>query len=581
MTTITNNTEKEIRLKKTSVLLGYIKQFSATERAIFSILSILAIITALVLAKNATEMFMVEVPTEGGTLVEGIVGLPRTINPVIASTDADKDLTSLVYSGLMRYKDGKIVTDLASSYKVSEDGLTYTFNLKDDLKFQDGEPLTSEDIAFTIQKIQDPTIKSPKRSDWINVGVKIDSSKQIEFTLKQPYSPFISNTTIGILPKHIWGSVSNDQFIFSQYNIDPIGSGPYKVTNITRDSGGIPTDYTLSTWRNFYDRKPYISEIIFKFYGDQEKALSALDGGYIDSLSSVSSSDANTLSKNLGESYDIKTSPLPRIFGLYFNQNQNPVLADSAVRKALDISVDRDDIVSNQLNGYGVAIHNALTLNISTSTRYSGKPDMQRAIDILEKGGWKKNSEGIFEKTVKTTKNTLSFDIYTADTPELKNIAESLKKYWNEVGIDINIKVFEQSDLYQNVIRTRKYDALLFGEFIGKDGDLYAFWHSSQRNYPGLNISMYTNSTVDKILEDLRSIKDEKDKQKKYNAFYSEIEKDTPAIFLYVPDFIYSVPKSVKGVNLSNITVPSDRWNTISDWYIDTEKVWKYLSDKL
>jgi len=578
VTTNIEITEKELGLKKSQKTLEYIRKFSATERAIFIILILTAILTSLGLAKNALELFMHDRPTEGGSLREGIIGLPRTINPVLAVTDVDKDLTSLIYSGLMKYSDGKLISDLSSSHKISEDGLTYTFNLKKDLKFHDGEPLTTEDIAFTIQKIQDPALKSPKRSDWLNVTVKVISPLQIEFILKQPYSPFIANATLGIIPKHIWGTVGNDQFIFSQYNIEPIGSGPYREVGIARDSGGIPVRYSLSTWRGYHNDRPYISNIDFVFFGDESRALDALDSGNIDSLPSISAKDASVLTKDKAQSYEILSSALPRIFGVFLNQNQNPVLADIAVRRALNLSIDRDEIISKTQYGFGVAIDSPVPKDNSTTTDGTvTKLDMQRAIDILEKAGWKKNASGIYEKTVKTSKSLLSIELYTADTEDLKQTAEIIKKSWTALGVDVNIKVFEASDLYQNVIRTRKYDALLFGEFIGKDKDMYAFWHSSQRNYPGLNISMYTNSTVDKILDDLRNIHSEAEKQKKYTLLEAELYKDVPAIFLYVPKFIYAVPKTLKAVNLDNVTVPSDRWNTIDSWYMQTEKVWSFL----
>lgn len=578
------NAEREIGFKKSSKALEYIKKFSATERAIFIILIVIAIFTSLALAKNAVEIFMVDQPTEGGKLREGIIGLPRTINPVLAVTDADKDLSTLIYSGLMKYSDGQLVPDLASSYKVSDDGLTYTFNLKEDLKFHDGEPLTTEDIAFTIQKIQDPALKSPKRSDWINVTVKIDSPRQIEFILKQPYSPFIANATMGILPKHIWGTVGNEQFIFSQYNIEPVGSGPYKTESISRDSGGIPVRYSLSTWRGYHDDRPYVSKIDFVFYSDESRALEALNNGSIDSLSSISAKDAQLLADDTAQSYEILSSPLPRIFGVFLNQNQNSALADIAVRRALNLSIDREDIVKKTQGGFAVAIDSPILRSVSTTTASSSvaapdvlKLDMQKAIDAMEKGGWKKNADGIYEKTSKASKVLLSIELVTVDTEDLKQTAELLKQSWSALGADVTVKVFEANDLYQNIIRTRKYDALLFGEFIGKDKDMYAFWHSSQRNYPGLNIAMYTNSIVDKLLDDLRNTRTESEKIKKYTALEAELYKDLPAVFLYVPEFIYAVPKTLNNVDLTGVTTPSDRWNTIDKWYIQTEKVWTFL----
>jgi peptide/nickel transport system substrate-binding protein len=155
-----------------------------------------------------------------------------------------------------------------------------------------------------------------------------------------------------------------------------------------------------------------------------------------------------------------------------------------------------------------------------------------------------------------------------------------VKNSWNTLGAQVDIKVFEPSDLYQNVIRTRKYDALLFGELVGKDRDVYAFWHSSQRNSPGLNVALYANSKVDKLLEDIRSTSDDKTRTQKYADLADLIQSDVPAVFLYSPDFIYVVPKSLRGMDFGNITITSDRWNSIGSWYVSTEKVWRIFAGK-
>src|ERR1035437_875134 len=217
--------EKELRIKGGDTILAMIKNFSATEKVVFGALTLLLLLSAFLLFKNANELFMKSVPTKGGELSEGVIGFPRLINPVLAFSDVDRDLTSLVYSGLMKYQNGKIVPDLAQSYTISNDGLTYTFTLKDSLRFQDDTQLTTDDVEFTINKVQDAGLKSPRRADWANVSVKKVGSNQIQFILKQPYAPFITNATLGILPKHIWKNVNTDQFIFSQYNIQQIGSG--------------------------------------------------------------------------------------------------------------------------------------------------------------------------------------------------------------------------------------------------------------------------------------------------------------------------------------------------------------------
>ena len=563
--------------------MEYIRKFSSTEKFVFGALIIIAFVTMIIMVSAVNNHFLVEVPSRGGELNEGIIGLPRTINPILAITDADKDIGALVYAGLMKYNGDVLVTDIAKSYTISTDGLTYDFILRDDVNFQDGKKLTADDIAFTIQKIQDPALKSPRRPNWTDIATKVISPDEIQFLLKQPYSPFLNNTTVGIMPKHIWGNVSNDQFIFSEYNINPIGAGPYRFSSLSRDSGGIPTTYTLENWDGYFGKKPFIAKVTFNFFADEAKAGIALDSGVIDSMPSVSALLAARLATDSAQAYTILSTPLPRVFGVFLNQNHNPILADKTVRQALDMSVDRQAIIKTVLNGYGLAIDSPLPPGLDPGSYFGSStvsnPDIVGAQALLEKSGWKKGVDGIYAKKVgKTATTTIAFDIYTADSPDLKQAANMVQQSWTNMGAKVSVKVFESGDLYQNVIRTRSYDALLFGEQIGKDRDMYAFWHSSQRNAPGLNISMYTNSKADKLLESIRTTSDDTVRTQSYAQLDQIIQTDLPAIFLYSPEFIYAVPKTLHGISLSSVTVPTDRFNSIQSWYIQTEKVWKLFA---
>lgn len=582
------NHEKELRIKSGDKLLALIKRFSPTEKLLFSLLVIVFIVSATLLVKGVNELFLVSVPTNGGSLTEGVVGLPRLINPVLAFSDTDKDLSALIYAGLMKNDNGTIVPDLAQSYTVSSDALTYTFTLKNNLHFQDGSPLTADDILFTINKIQDGSLKSPLRANWANITVKEVAANQIQFILKQPYAPFLANTTVGILPKHIWNNVSTDQFIFSQYNIEPIGAGPYKLATIVRDSGGIPTTYTLTPWTGYPARTAFISQINISFFSDEKSAVEAFNSGLIESIATISPSDAVDIASSTKTAH-IVTSPLPRIFGVFFNQNHAPVLADKTVRQALNMATDRDVVIKEVLGGYGTAITSPLPSGfmtaLSTSTT-STAPTADHATNIaaaralLIKNGWALNNKNIFEKKTKTGTTTLAFSISTPNSPDLTATANILKQQWAAIGASVSIKVFELSDFNQNVIETRGYDAILFGESISNGVDLYAFWHSSQRNAPGLNIAMYVNSQTDKLLEAARAETDIHQQLTDYAAFSNAIQNDVPAVFLYSPDFIYVIPDKLHGVQIGSVTSPANRWNGVKDWYTDTENIWKFFIRK-
>lgn len=593
--------KKEVRMA--------ILSFSKREKVMFFGLFILLIITTLTLIQSINRKFMVEVPMRGGSISEGIVGAPRFINPVLAISDADRDLTSLIYSGLTRKSpDGSIIPDLAESYDVSKDGLTYTFILKDKISFQNGTPVTADDVIFTINEAKDPIIKSPRKGNWDGVDVTKVDDKTIVFTLKQPYASFLENATIGILPATLW---KNSAIELNDYNINPIGSGPYQISNVNKKSSGTINYYDLIPFKKFALGKPYIDSISLHFYPSEDDLIIALRKGEVTQMSSLTPENALMLQD---ENYDIKTSVLPRVFGLFFNQNQAPIFTDKNIIKAIDLAVNKDEIIKQVLKGYGTAIDSPIPPNmvayqtLSTNIKTSHEENLQKAIDLLAKDGWAKNADGVLERkavakkavakkssttkktstktttttqaanTVNTNAKNIEFTIYTGNAVELAETANVIANELNDLGMKVDVKTFEIGNLNQTVIRPRKYDVLLFGEIITHESDLYAFWHSSQRNDPGLNVAIYTNPKVDKILEDALVTVDEKSRIQKYMQFEDQISKDTPAVFLYSPDFIYVVSKNLNGLAIDHITSPGDRFLNIYNWSVAKDYIWKIFS---
>lgn len=579
---IKNSLDKELRLLKKEGVVNAVKSFTLTERVAFSLFVCLFAVSFLYIIWHINNRFVVVIPTSGGTLREGLVGYPRYINPLLTITDSGQDIGALVYSGLTKATpSGDLAPDLADSWTVSPDGITYTFNLKKNIYFQDGTPVTADDVIFTVQKAEDPDLHSPEEANWSGVKANKISDSEVQFVLPKPYAPFIQNTIMGILPKHIWQNVSDDEFAFSDYNINPIGSGPYEISSIKRDSDGLPDYYVLKPFSRYVGGKAYISNIIIRFYTNENDLVNALEDGEITSASSISPDEATILQ---GQGVRLETAPLPRVFGVFFNQNSAPVLANIEVRQALNIAVDRNNIIKEVLDNYGSAIDGPLPSDIyyqdlnSTSSNESAQ--IKQAQAILMQNGWATNTQGVMEKKTKKTDQTLSFSISTADTPDLVSAANIVAAEWKAVGADVSVKVFDVGDLNQNIIRTRNYDSLLFGEVIGRDQDLFAFWDSSQRNDPGLNIAMYTNSTADKYLEDDRTQVDPSKRLDDEANFEKQISQDVPAVFLYSPDFIYAVPSNLQGLNLKNITTPPDRFMEVNKWYLNTDKVWKIFVNK-
>ncbi len=575
---------RNLKLPSKNEIKSAIFSFSKKEWFIFLGLAIVLFVSTIIILQSINKSFMTGVPMRGGSVTEGIIGTPRFVNPILALSDADRDLVSLVYSGLMRKNtDGTLIPDLAEKYEMSKDGLSYTFTLKDKIYFQDGKPVTTEDVIFTIEGIKDPIIKSPYKANWEGVNIEKIDNKTIKFNLKQPYASFLENTTLGIMPKHLW---EGSPIELNDANTNPIGSGPYQVENVNKESSGLINYYNLKSFKKFIFGYPYLKQITLRFYPNENDLISALEKGEVDQISSITPANA----KILKDKYRIESSILPRVFGLFFNQNQANIFTDKKIIEAIDLAINKDKIVNQVLEGYGIAIDEPIPPNmieyqkLGTEKNLNHEENLKKAEEILTKNGWKKNSEGFLEKTItdkkKKTKSTtiLEFSISTGNAPELAKSAELIKQDLESIGMKVDVKTFEIGNLNQSVIRPRNYDALLFGQIINHESDLFAFWHSSQRNDPGLNVAMYTNAKVDKILEDAFTTIDEKSRIKKYAQFEDEIKKDMPAVFLYSPNFLYVVSKNLEGLSINHIISPSDRFLNSYLWYTQKDNVWKIFS---
>jgi len=261
---------KEFHIYKKEELKDALYSFSKKQFLIFTTILIIAVISVVMILGKINSMFLVEVPISGGTITEGIVGVPTLINPVIAISDADKDLTSLIYSGLMRKdSEGNFIPDLAESFTVSPDGTNYTFVIKKNAKFHNGKNVTADDVIFTIEKIKDPLIKSPRKMGWDGVSVSKKDDRTVVFTLTQPYISFLDNTTMGILPSELWKSTDSNGFNLSALNSKAIGSGPYKIKSITKNSDGITEEYKLERFNNFALGKPLVKYLNIVSYSNE------------------------------------------------------------------------------------------------------------------------------------------------------------------------------------------------------------------------------------------------------------------------------------------------------------------------
>lgn len=578
--------------------LDTLLDLSPFERVLAFVLLVLVTITGIHLLHQTNENTLVEMPRAGGVHVEGLAGTPRFINPLQAISGADKDLTALVFAGLMRRDStGTLVPLLAESYSVSEEGTVYTFTLRKDLTFHDGTPLTAADVVFTVEQAANPGIRSPLYANWDNIEVEQTDIHTVVFTLPEPYIPFLGNTTMGILPKHLWSELKPEEFSFSDLNMRPIGAGPYKVDQLIRDKSGIPASYELSAFKNYALGAPHISNVVVMIYDTREQALAAFARGAVHAVGGVS---PTLLSEALGgqggsSATNILRTPLLITFGVFFNHNRQPIFLREEVRKALTEATPKNAIVAEVLQGYGTVLSSPLpthlrTQTIATTTDIDVEDEaesvpmnhIEQARSTLERAGWERNEDtGIYELETRTETLRLTVSLSTVNAPELVAASERIAASWRELGADIELKVFDQLDMVQSVIRPRRFDALLYGKVLGHELDLYAFWHSSQRNDPGLNISQYADIEVDALLGNMRVEGDSTKRRELYDKFADIMAGQHAAIFLYTPDYLYVVSDSVKNITLHPMAEAHERFNTIHEWYIETDRVWPFVQDML
>jgi len=546
---------------------------SSRERLTVNALILLVIISLVASVVGFYFHFTKAVPIPGGDYTEGVVGQPQYVNPVLAGgNDADTDLTALIYSGLLKYNEsGKLASDLAQSWEVSDDQLTYTVHLKKDVKWHDGEKFSADDVLFTLQTIQDPAFKSPLRQSWQGVGIEVADVNTVRFLLQTPYTFFLNNLTIGILPKHIWESVAPGNFLLSDYNLHPIGTGPYKFSNFQKDADGNITSYDLVASSDYYGKKPYITNFSFSFYFDEDSLLDAYNNKQVFGMSYISPSKVSSIKSS--RSSNLFSINIPRYFAVFFNQQKSKALASRDVRKALSLATDRQAIISGVLSGQGKEIYSPIppgSFGASDDVKKFGY-DLGQANKTLDDAGWKKGDDGFRSKDGQP----LAFTLVTTDWPDLAASADLLKKQWEAVGAKLDVQSLPVADVQQNYIRPREYNALLFGQVLGIDPDPYVFWHSSQTRDPGLNLALYSNPDVDKVLESIRKDSKESDRLKDFQKFQQLVSDDLPALFLYTPNYLYLVSKNVQGININSMVTPDKRFANVEDWYIKTKRVRK------
>jgi len=642
----------------------FFKILSRREKGVFFSFLLLTLASLIFLAGSFYLANTEIQPAKSGSYTEGIIGSPRLINPLYPSRDVDRDLAELIYSGLMRYDGkGEIIPDLAKDYDVLDNGKVFEFHLKENLLWSDGQPLTADDVIFTIKSVQNQSLYSSIRAKWLGVKAEKISNLTIRFELSNPSAVFVENCTLKIMPKHIWENVSDQNFALSIYNLKPIGSGPYKLKELTQDKEGAVRSVELAINGNYQGSLPNIREIKFFFYDTEEELISAFNSGKIKGFNLSSPQKYEKIKKDSLVDYRLS---VPSYFAVFFNKEQAKILADKNIRTALNYGTDKEQIVKELLASQGKIADSPILPDIfgfsEPSKNYSF--DLEKAKELLESAGFVQGESGIREKTTKkessfkftsnlqlgsqgtevqelqkclekegifseeitghfgektkeavvqfqekykeeilipnnltegngkvlgSTKEKLnelcaasseqttflSFALAIADQQVMRNLANLLKKQWQEMGVEIKINALDSTTLEQEVIKPRNYEMLLFGQGLELFLDPFPYWHSSQIKDPGFNFSNYENKNADNLLAQARQTLEQGQRKTLLEEFQDILIEDVPAVFIYSPDYIYLVSDKIKGISEKIITDPSKRFSDITSWYINTKRVWK------
>ena len=545
---------------------------------ILVVLVTLVILAVLLLSQQSpvTTGPILPQPEQGGVYTEGLVGSLGRLNPLLDwNNSADRDIDRLLFSGLFRFDEhGLPEVDLAQSWGNTPDGTVYNISLRPNAVWHDGTPVTSDDVIFTIDMMKSAGSMYPQdiKDLWNKVEVTKLDDKNFKLTLPEPYVPFIDYLTFGILPKHLLELVSPDQMEKSDFNINPVGTGPYKFDHLIIDNGQI-TGVVLTVSDTYYLQAPYIEQVVFRYYPSSAAALDAYRQGDVISVSQITS---DVLSAALEEpNLSIYTSRLPKMSFVFLNLNNSAVdfLQNAKVRRALMLGLNCPYIINKYLEGQAV-IADGPILPLSWAY-YDGiehfEYDPDQAINLLKGEGYVIPASG---GDVRTKDGVpLSFTMLHPDDSLHTQIAEAIRDEWAAIGVHVDLQAMPYDKLVTDSLASRTYQAALADLDLSRtpDPDPYPFWHQAEAT-GGQNYSQWDNRAASEYLEQARVTADYTLRTRLYRNFQVVFDKELPSLPLYVPVYSYGVDAQVQGVQVAALYDPSDRLATFTSWYLLTRR---------
>lgn len=516
---------------------------------------------------GSLSLLFTAVPREGGTLTEGMLGYPQLINPLYADANTvDRELTTLVYSGLLAYDPAvqSLAPDLSESYSLSEDEKTYTVVLKQGVTWQDGEPFSAYDVVFTYAALQNSAYGSPLLEAYRNITVTQIDDRTITFALAEPYAAFPELLTVGILPAHLWEEISPANAQLAALNLKPVGTGPYILEKTSKDSRGIVRSISLQANESYIGKRPYLDEIVMKFYSSTADLVQALQTKRIDATAALSLTETLTLH----EDSSLSTTPLPlsQYVGAFFNTKKAP-MSEVDMRKALTLALNIPQITADATGNLGAPSGFALPGFPATAASVQ---DTQTAGSLLDGLGWTLNEAG---KRAKDG-TELMVTITTAERPELVRAAQSIAAAWEGMGITVTVSSLTNTDI-ATALQEKTYDVLVAAEQYGIIADPYPFWHSSGKNANGLNMSQFSTTATDTAVSTLRTSTSPEKRAEAFATLNQELIDNMPAVFLFQNVVPLAHTVDILGISSQSIPNAQTRWALESSWYRHTGLAWK------
>lgn len=571
--------ESATRSAETQVETNFIGRFNRlvrVKRFVFGWISLVVLITVCTVLQtlHQSQYYQSLRPVPGGTYNEGMVGSYSNANPLYAAGPVDSAVSHLIFAGLFKFDShGKLVGDLASGYTRDASGRRYTVILRPGLTWQDGHALTSRDVVFTYQTIQNPDASSPLLSSWQGVSVKAAGESKVTFELANPLSSFIYSLTNGIVPEHLLAGIPPAQLRSNPFNtLHPVGAGPFAWKALQNGSSTDPAKATtfiaLQPFKKYAGGTPKLNGFIVRAYADKDQLIEAFKKHEINAISGLDAVPADIRNQP-----DLVINNFPSNAAMMtFFKTSGGILSDVNVRQALVKGADVPAIISNL--GYAThAVREPLLVGqLGYDPKYKQNGfDPAAANAELETAGWVLQRDGLRYKG----NQPLSFQFYAQNLPENQQVAKQLVADWRKIGVKADLVLQDQSD-FETTLQFHNYDALLYGISIGPDPDVFAYWDSSQadiRSASRLNLSEYSSSQADTALEAGRTRLDPALRVVKYAPFLAAWQADAPALGLYQPRFLYITRGPVYGLDEHAINVDTDRYFSVANWEIHTARV--------